>query len=179
MADNIQNPHAGRQQILATHPHLKDFLPLLDALNDESRRGSVILSCSFIDSQLRNAIAAFLIEGNATDALLEGYNAPLGTLSSRADAALAMGLISKSEHEEISTLRKIRNIFAHDFRLTFDSPKISDLCKRLKYAAADYNDVIVGSFDQYYTSAVALILSLTNRDFRVGQKRLSPGEWDY
>src|SRR5690348_11135279 len=83
-----------RQRILKTHPHLRDFLPLLDQLNKESERGAVVLSCSFIEDQLRNIIQSFLIDGDEAQKLVEGFNAPLGTFSARATAAYAMGLIS-------------------------------------------------------------------------------------
>jgi hypothetical protein len=170
---------ANREKILKTHPHLRDFLPLLDAMNDESRRGSVILSCSFIDDQLRNILLSFLVEGKVGNDLIDGYNPPLGTFSARADAAFAMGLIGKTEYDEISILRKIRNVFAHDFRINFEDPEVASLCARLKFAAKDYADIIVDSFGQYHTSAVALILSLTNRDHRVSKLRLKAGTWEY
>jgi DNA-binding MltR family transcriptional regulator len=170
---------ADRQKILSTHPHLADFLPHLDNLNKESERGAVVLSCSFVEDQLRNIILAFLVSGEEATELVEGYNAPLGSFAARASAACALGLISKTEHEEITTLRKIRNVFAHDFRITFADKKIIALCKKLKFSAKDYEDVVVGSFSQFSTAAVALTLSLTNRENRVSKKRLSPGDWQY
>jgi len=168
-----------RQRILKTHPHLKDFLPLLDQLNEESERGAVVLSCSFIEDQLRNIIQSFLVDGEEAQKLVEGFNAPLGTFSARATAAYAMGLISKSEHDEIDILRKVRNAFAHNFKATFEDQRTKDLCKNLKFSAQDYEDVVVGSFAQFNTAVAALILSLTNRDYRVAQMKLTPGKWEY
>src|SRR5215510_7076322 len=112
-------------------PTLKEFRPFLDALNRESHRGAVLISCSYVDEQLRRIIRAFLVDIPEVDKLLEGYSAPLGSFSPRITAALSLGIISRTEHDDCNTLRKIRNEFAHSFTTTFSDQKIIDLSKNL------------------------------------------------
>jgi len=112
------------EEYLQQNPHLKKVYPMLEQLNKESHRGAVVLSCSFIEDQLYNILASFLIETKEPQKLLEGFNAPLGTLSSRAVMAHALALITDNEYKEIKTLKKIRNEFAHNFKITFNDQKL-------------------------------------------------------
>ena len=82
--------------LLDTHPNLKEFAPFLDDLNRESERGAVLISVSYLEGQLKEIVSTFLCEGDASERLLEGFNAPLGTLAARAAAAAALGLITSS-----------------------------------------------------------------------------------
>jgi mannitol operon repressor len=66
---------------------------------------------------------------------LEGFNAPLGTLSTRASAALALGLIREREFKEVDTLRRVRNRFAHNVHISFDSQDVDALCRNLTLSA--------------------------------------------
>ena len=166
-------------RLLDTHPHLKEFAPFLDDLNKESERGAVLISVSYLERQLKEIISAFLCEGDASSRLLDGFNAPLGTLAARAAAAAALGLISGREYRELETIRKIRNQFAHDHRMSFSDQGVVDRCRNLAFSAQDYGDVVVDSRSQFTTAAVALVLKLTNRSHYVSKKRLKPGDWAY
>ena len=162
-----------------THPNLKGFAPFLDDLNKESERGAVLISVSYLERQLKEIISAFLCEGAASERLLEGFNAPLGTLAARAAAATAMGLISTQEYRELKTIRKIRNQFAHDHRTSFAQQGIADGCRNLTFSVKDYGDVVIPARRQFTTAAVALILNLTNRSHYVSKKRLRFENWAY
>lgn len=162
-----------------THPHLKEFLPFLDDLNRESERGAVLISVSYLERQLKEILSAFLCEGAASACLLEGFNAPLGTLAARSAAAAALGLISAREYRELETLRKIRNQFAHDHRISFSDQGIVDRCQNLAFSVKEAGDAVVGSRTQFSTAAVALILNLTNRSHYVSKARLTFGNWPY
>jgi DNA-binding MltR family transcriptional regulator len=57
---------------------------------------------------------------------------PLGTFSSRIGLAYLVGRISKTVYENLETIRKIRNDFAHTRDdLQFSCQGISDRCKNL------------------------------------------------
>lgn len=167
------------EQLLDTHPNLKEFAPFLDDLNGESERGAVLISVSYLERQLKEIISAFLCEGDASSRLLEGFNAPLGTLAARAAAAAALGLISGREYKELETIRKIRNQFAHDHRTSFSDPGVVNRCRNLAFSAKDYGDVVVDSRGQFTTAALALVLKLTNRSHYVSKKRLKLEDWPY
>ena len=128
--------------LIGTHPNLKVFAPFLDDLNRESERGAVLISVSYLERQLKEIVSAFLCEGEASKRLLEGFNAPLGTLAACAAAAAALGLISAREYRELKTTRKIRNQFAHDHRTRFSDQGIVDLCRNLAFSAKNYGDVV-------------------------------------
>ena len=165
--------------LLDTNPNLKEFAPFLDDLNGESERGAVLISVTYLERQLKEIVSAFLCEGDASAHLLEGFNAPLGTLAARAAAAAALGLISGREYGELETIRKIRNQFAHDHRTSFSDQGVVDRCRNLAFSANDYGDVALDSRGQFTTAVLALILNLTNRSHYVSKKRLKFENWPY
>jgi mannitol operon repressor len=138
-----------------------------------------LIATSFIDELMRRTLLAFLIGSDTSSSLIEGFNAPLGSLATRSAAAFALGLISESEMREADTLRKIRNQFAHHVHVSFESRSIGDLCKNLTMAAEDYGSVTVDARGRFTTAAVALILNLTSRPHYVSQQRRQFVEWPY
>jgi hypothetical protein len=170
---------AKRKVVFTEYPHLKEFGLFLDELNSETERGAVLVSCSYLEELLRKTIVSFLADKKAAETLLEGFNAPLGTFSARIIAAYSMGLISKSEYDECNLLRKVRNEFAHNTFMSFESGKIKDLCALLNFAGKDYGDVKVDARGRYTMSAVALILNFTNRPHYVSKEKLSHKDWPY
>ena len=160
-----------------TPPHLNRFMEFIADLNKETERGAALVSASMIDELLGRTIEAFLLENGGSKFLLSGGNPPLGTLASKIAASFAMGLISETEHDECSTIRKIRNEFAHQLGVSFGTPAIAKLCDKLKLGAQNYGDVVIDKRGTFVTSATALILNLTNRPHYVGQRRLMYQDW--
>lgn len=144
-------PHKKTEDLLQTHPHLKEFLPFLDAHNKESTRGAVLIACSYLEELLGDVINAFLLLGSDKEQLLTGFNAPLGTFSARIKAAHCMGLISNNERDDCDTLRRIRNEFAHNHKASIKDQKIVDLCKNLHASAKSYDDVVISAKGQLTT----------------------------
>lgn len=98
----------------------------LRAFDDESDRGAALVAASMLDERLEQILRAFMIECDASNNLLSGFNAPLGTFSARASAAMSLGLIQENEFKEITLIRKIRNVFGHGWEpQTFDSQKVA------------------------------------------------------
>ena len=167
-------------RLVETHPHLKEFLPFLDSLNKESERGAVLISASYLEGQLREIIAAFLCEIDVSKKILDdGFNAQLGTFAARIAAATALALISQNEYQDLETIRKIRNRFAHNHRKTFLDQDIVDLCRNLNFSAQPYADVVVSTRDQFTTASVALIVGFVNRPHYVSKRRLTFENWPY
>lgn len=165
--------------LATTHPHLKQFGAFLDEMNQESPRGAALTAAAMLDNLLKEIIEAFLVPGDAADALLDGFNAPLGTQSAREKAALAMGLLTEKEAKEAELIRKVRNEFAHSVHVTFETPKVVALCRKLQMDAKPYGDMVWDARGALTSSAVGLILNLTNRPAYVRQKALKPGEWPF
>lgn len=162
-----------------THPHLAGFSDFLADFNKETDRGAALAAAAMIDDQLGQTIAAFLIPNKGSDALLDGFNAPLGTFSSRIAAAFGLGLITEPEYRECDLIRKVRNEFAHKIKVSFKTEKVVSLCAHLQYAANSYGDVKVDTRGQFTSASVSLILNLTNRPHYVEQARLKTGSWPY
>lgn len=162
-----------------THPHLKTFVEFLNDFNKETERGAVLSATAYIDHLLERTLAAFLIANDSGFNLTNGFNAPLGTFSARIAACHAMGLISEQEFKECNLLRKIRNRFAHEIRLSFRDAELIGLCSSLTYSARPYGEVKVDTRSKFTTAAVALIMNLINRPHYVSERALKHENWPY
>jgi DNA-binding MltR family transcriptional regulator len=91
---------------------LNRFLTLVGQ-NDEA--SMVLALATFIEDTLGRLLVAYFRNCKATKELVEGFNAPLGTLSARTKAAYAFGLLTKEQYQDIEILRKVRNHFAHNW----------------------------------------------------------------
>lgn len=111
--------------------NLNDLNRLLSELDD---RGLVLAVASFAEEALGELLKAFMVPSEATNLLLDGFNAPLGTFSSRIKASYSMGLIGKNQYSNLETLRKIRNEFAHTWKnVNFQEPRIYSLVDSMKF----------------------------------------------
>ena len=108
-------------------PHLKEFAAFLYELNKETARGVASTSAAFLDNILQGVITAFLIPNVSSEALTDGFNAPLTTLSSRIKACHALGLISQQEYKECDIIRRVRNEFAHKVHMSFNDDRVKSL----------------------------------------------------
>lgn len=164
------------------YPHLAKFIPYIELLAKESDRGKVLISTGFIEEQLKEVLLAFMLDKPSATELVTGGNAALGSLSSRISACYLLGLISEDEEHDLSLIRRIRNDFAHDIHTSFKTRSVIDRCKILRLKAHDYTSLQMGEVvmtpgAQFETSAVSLIMNLTNRATYVARKRLSYGNW--
>lgn len=164
---------ASHDELIKKYPNLKEFLSFLTTHNEESPRGTILVACSFLDQQLKEIIESYLIEDSDKDALLSGFNAPIGTFSARIKTAHCLGLISDSERDDCETLRKIRNEFAHSHKVSFKDQKIIDLCKNLHGPEKGYDD----AYGQFTTCSTGLAFDLINRSQYVSEARLEKKSW--
>lgn len=167
------------EDLLRKYPNLKEFWPFLHYLNNESDRGMVLIGTGFIEELLKQVLLAYLLDNKVAVELVKGGSAPLGTLSARINAAYVLGLVSEVEYDDLCTIRRIRNEFAHNIHSSFADQSIVDRCSNLKHKAHDYGDVIVSPRGQFNTAIVGVILNLVNRPHYVGQKRVRYEEWPY
>lgn len=127
-------------------PNINDPVPLEDdifgginqlthSLRDLDERGLVLSLAAFAEEALGELLAKFMLPSQATNQLLEGFNAPLGTFSSRIKAAYAIGLVNEAQFQDLERLRKIRNEFAHSWKpVDLTKPKISSLIEGMAYS---------------------------------------------
>ena len=103
----------------------------------ESPRSAVIISGAFLDALLRDLLASFMIEDEKTvDELLgteKNSETPLGAFGARIKAAYCLGLISKSEYNDLKYIKNIRNKFSHKLHgYSFDDKEIIKWCDNLQ-----------------------------------------------
>jgi mannitol operon repressor len=175
--DVEQAKNALRKPPSDTHPHLAGFMDFLVDFNKETERGAALAATAMLDELLGRIVESFLIPNKGSKALLDGFNAPLGTFSARIASCFGLGLVSEVEYRECELIRKVRNEFAHQIKVSFKTEKVVSLCAQLQLSAKSYGDVHVDSRGQFTTAAVALILNLTNRPHYVGQRRLQAVSW--
>lgn len=115
-------------------PEIQQLCHFLREFGKESDRGAALVAASMLDERLREILSNFLVEAPTSRELLVGFNAPLGTISARAGAALSLGLIQENEFEEITLIRRIRNEFGHGWKpLSFESGRVADLGRQLPW----------------------------------------------
>lgn len=157
----------------------EDLAAFVGELQRESDRGLALVACALIDERLDETLRSFFRETPSTDKLLGDGNAPLGTLSARADACFALGLIDDYEHSEISLLRKIRNEFAHaKHGVSFATPRVRGLCASLASDLPEGADYPLSDPRFRLTNAaVALALRLYHRPEWVARERREAKVW--
>jgi len=123
-------------------PEVDQLSQFLSVLNAETERGLPITAGAMLDEVLGEVLKAFMAENAETARLLNGFNAPLGTFAARISACYALALIGEDEFQELETIRKIRNKFAHGWKpRAFEDNSISYLCGNLPWRGPDeYED---------------------------------------
>lgn len=114
--------------------------PIMDNLNrfmrsirQQDDRAMVLSLAAFAEDTLGRLLLAYMVDCKQAKELVEGFNAPLGTVSSRIKAAYAIGLLLKAQHDDLDIARKIRNRFAHDWEgVTLESNDIQALIGQLR-----------------------------------------------
>ena len=157
----------------------EDLASFVEELKAESDRGLPLIAVALIDDLLRQTLLAFFCEGPGGKNLVDGANAPLGTLSVRLAACHSLGLIDEFEYSETNLLRKIRNEFAHAKHGTsFKETRICGLCASLRSDLpedADY-DLADPRF-RVMNASLKIVLRLYHRPDWVALERRQQKKW--
>jgi mannitol operon repressor len=151
-------------------PDSREFRIFLDEFTKESDRGEALVAASLLDERLKAILKAFFVESKISTELLDSFNAPLGSFSSRIAIAYALGLISKNEFTEITLIRKIRNEFSHKWKdVTFDSSPIREFCNKLpsSFGVKENNTPQA----RFYIAIFILLADLSSREQLVSEER--------
>lgn len=102
-------------------------------LVDSSDRVAVLVGATILDMQLERLLRGFFVDDEQeVNKLIASANqsAPLSSFSARIRTAYCLGLIHKSERDDLSAIREIRNVFAHNIlNCTFDNSDVVKICK--------------------------------------------------
>jgi hypothetical protein len=92
-------------------------------------RNAAIMGSAFVEHALRQAITTHLAKDSIDPThkyLFEADDAPFREFSTRIRLARALGIIHKSDYDQIEAIRHIRNAFAHTIsKITFSTPEIA------------------------------------------------------
>lgn len=94
---------------------LENLNRFLNVVGEQDDRAMVLSLATFIEDTLGRLLLAYFRTCKATKELVEGFNAPLGTLGSRIKAVYSFGLVTEDQYKDMEILRKVRNQFAHNW----------------------------------------------------------------
>lgn len=133
---------------------------------DLDERGLVLTLAAFAEEALGDLLSQFMLPGKAANALLKGFNAPLGTFSARIKAAFALGLLTTRQQENLERLRQIRNEFAHSWEpITFDNHAVTSHIAALHYTplVSEFSETKMGKVRDCISSVLVEIGSTTSQ----------------
>ncbi|SRR6266568_3431727 len=84
-------------------------------LNNESDLACVLIATSYLNNALACLLKRYFIESNLVSKLLDSPRGAISTFATRADLAYCLGLIPKGLYQNLETVGKIRNVFAHSY----------------------------------------------------------------
>lgn len=152
----------------------------LSVFNGESDRGAALSAAAMLDERLAEILGAYFTQTKASTDLLDGFNAPLGAFSSRAMAALALGLIEEEEMRQVTIIRKIRNEFGHTWdNLNFDNGKIADLAKQLPWRGPREFESTHKPRERFNTAVAMLLVDLLWRARLARNERRTLRAWSH
>ena len=141
--------------------HLKEVGEFHESLKQETDRGCALMIASFLDSKLENLLrAGFVSSPKVADENL-GISGPLGTFSTRIDMSYLLGIIGPKIQRDLHLMRKIRNIFGHDYKLlSFNDDRVSNRCLELYHHTLETNE----SPRKIFIRTAMQILAIINKE---------------
>lgn len=110
---------------------LESLTKIAKQLRNESDRSIAIIATSLLDLQLEEMLSNTMLDHKEVPSFFQGY-APLASLSAKASLAFFLGFIPMDIFNDLTYVRKIRNVFAHSFEeLDFSRSPVSDLVSNL------------------------------------------------
>ncbi|WP_263602363.1 hypothetical protein [Chryseobacterium sp. PET-29] len=111
-----------------------EFLTIRNELTKESDRGCVLLASSHLDFMLEKLLYSKLIGSKKQKKQIFDFNGPLGTFSSKIIMSYSLGLLPPLAQQDVQTIRKIRNEFAHSVEMiSFDQESVKNACNNFNY----------------------------------------------
>lgn len=163
---------------LSAEPEVEALGKFLAEFNRESDRGAALTAAAVIDERLTEILTAFLANTSTAKELVLGFNAPLGTLSSRAAAAHALGLIQDNEFKEITLIRKIRNEFGHSWQgVSFTEGRAAELCNQLPWLGPNESERDSTPRARFNFAIAILLMDLLWRARLVSRNRRVVSSW--
>ena len=124
----------------------EDTQKVYDVLNHESDLACVLIGTSYLSELLGSAIRTVLRKSNTTENLLAPGKGVLGSFKARVDLAYCLKIIEKRDRQDLDTIGKIRNSFAHR-HLSFDftDSEVEKECNNLNAWILKFNNEEINS----------------------------------
>jgi DNA-binding MltR family transcriptional regulator len=118
--------------------NLKEYFRLL---RKETDRGCAMIVAAHLDQQLGELLRGCMTRDEEYTKEMSRFfdpDGPLGSFSTRTKLAHYLNLISKQVRQDLDTIRKIRNDFAHKLEFEdFNTPSVRDRCMNLQHDMLD------------------------------------------
>lgn len=102
-------------------------------LNTVSDRAAAIVGGTLLESRLEHALRRRFHENEQIHKTMFANSGPLGSFSAKNKLCFLIGLVGHEGWQDIDTIIRIRNAFAHDINASgFDTQSIKALCANLK-----------------------------------------------
>lgn len=132
-----RDPHilAGKdlERYWERHDALREFHKLFNERGEVDERAIAIVGAAFLDSILEHMLINFMVDDERETKRLLGVEQPMGSFSSRVTATYCLGLICRTVRDDLRTVGKIRNRFAHQMKTGFDLEPVRGWCLSLKW----------------------------------------------
>lgn len=152
------------------------FRQMMDALrNETSDRAVAIVGAAYLDDRLAQTLRAFFINRDKPTRELLSTHGPLGAFGARIHIAFCLGLLDEDEYQDLGTIHKIRNAFAHQTGgLSFEEHSIAQRCDCLQLLKNSSSAQLYLSYsrrDRYITTVAAIIAALATIEFHATNER--------
>jgi hypothetical protein len=157
-----EGPQDGQEHYHTTGDLDMDSLNRFQAVvRQQDDRGLALSLAAFTEETLARLLLTYLREGKQSKELVEGFNAPLGTLATRMKAAYAVGLLTDDQYRDLEIARKIRNEFAHDWEgVSLDRQDIKAMIGQLKGYTFDQKPIEGGPRERLLISVSTILAEL-------------------
>jgi DNA-binding MltR family transcriptional regulator len=107
-----------------------ETVDILTQISTQPARAGVIVIGAILDDRLQSILESrFVKDDGITAPLFKGYG-PLSSFSARIELCYLMNVYSKEVRDNLNTIRKIRNVCAHEKNiLNYDERPIVDHCR--------------------------------------------------
>lgn len=111
---------------------LFEFSRLFD-YEEASDRAGAIVGSAFLETLMNEMLGNFLVDDEREVRRFLQPEGPLGTFGGKISACYCLGLIDETVKDDLRLVAKIRNRFAHELRVDFSDPQISQWCNALRW----------------------------------------------
>ncbi|ENF7027197.1 MltR family transcriptional regulator [Klebsiella pneumoniae] len=149
-----------------------DLNKLNSYLGNLDERGLILSLAAFSEDSLGKMLLTFMLDNKASKELIEGFNAPLGTFSSRIKACFSLGLITEGQYKDLELLRKIRNKFSHSWEnISIDDKDISQQIQNLSFSRVDF-EYPKNNYEKLKKSISCLLIEIKVTTSQIKKKHL-------